>query len=55
MARHGPDIGELLEHLGLSDVTLVGASMGGNAIWAHIDQFGTDRVRAKSSTRRRRC
>jgi non-heme chloroperoxidase len=46
MARHGRDIGELLEHLGLNDATLVGASMGGNAIWAYIDQFGTDRVRA---------
>ena len=46
MARHGRDIGELLEHLGLNDATLVGASMGGNAIWAYIDQFGPDRVKA---------
>jgi non-heme chloroperoxidase len=46
MARHGRDLGELLEHLGLNDATLVGASMGGNAIWAYIDQFGPDRVRA---------
>jgi len=29
MARHGRDIGELLDHLALDDVTLVGASMGG--------------------------
>lgn len=34
MARHGADIGELIEQLGLADVTLVGQSMGGNAIWA---------------------
>jgi non-heme chloroperoxidase len=46
MARHGRDIGELLQHLGLNDATLVGASMGGNAVWAYIDQFGSDRVRA---------
>jgi non-heme chloroperoxidase len=46
MARHGRDIGEFLEHLGLADATLVGASMGGNAIWAYVDQYGSDRVRA---------
>ena len=46
MARHGRDLGELLEHLGVIDATLVGASMGGNAIWAYLDQFGPDRVRA---------
>jgi non-heme chloroperoxidase len=46
MARQGRDIGEFLENLDLNDVTLVGASMGGNAIWAYIDQFGPNRVRA---------
>jgi pimeloyl-ACP methyl ester carboxylesterase len=46
MARHGRDIGELLEHLDLSDATLVGGSMGGNAIWAYLDQYGPDRLRA---------
>jgi non-heme chloroperoxidase len=46
MARHGRDIGELLEHLGLNDATLVGASIGGNAIWAYVDQFGPNRLRA---------
>jgi non-heme chloroperoxidase len=45
MARHGRDIGELLDHLGLADVTLVGASMGGNAIWAYVDQFSSGRLR----------
>ena len=46
MARHGRDIGEFLDHLELTDVTLVGASMGGNAIWAYVDQYGPERVRA---------
>ena len=46
MARHGRDIGEFLEHLGLDEATLVGASMGGNAIWAYVDQYGPDRVTA---------
>jgi pimeloyl-ACP methyl ester carboxylesterase len=46
MARHGRDIGELVEHLNLTDVTLIGASMGGNAIWAYVDQFGPQAVRA---------
>jgi non-heme chloroperoxidase len=44
MARHGRDLGELLEHLDLTDVTLVGASMGGNTIWAYVDQFGSGRL-----------
>jgi pimeloyl-ACP methyl ester carboxylesterase len=41
MARHGRDLGELLAHLGLRDAVLVGASMGGNTIWAYADQYGT--------------
>lgn len=45
MARHGRDIAELLDHLELSEVTMVGASMGGNAIWAYIDQCGAGRLR----------
>ena len=35
MARHGRDLAELLNHLGVNDATLVGASMGGNTIWAY--------------------
>ena len=46
MARHGRDLGELLEHLQLDDVSLVGASMGGNTIWAYVDQFGSARIRS---------
>ena len=45
MARHGRDLAELLDHLELDDVTLVGASMGGNTIWAYVDLHGTARVR----------
>lgn len=40
MARHGRDLGELLGQLQLEDVVLVGASMGGNTIWAYLDQYG---------------
>lgn len=46
MARHGRDLAELLDHLGLDDVTLAGSSMGGNTIWAYVDQLGTDRLAA---------
>lgn len=45
MARHGRDLGELLEHLALEDVLVVGASMGGNTFWSYVDQFGPARVR----------
>ena len=45
MARHGQDLAQLLDHLGLDDVTLVGASMGGNVIWAYVDLHSTARVR----------
>lgn len=45
MARHGRDLGELLEHLALEDALVVGASMGGNSFWAYVDQFGPSRLR----------
>lgn len=41
MDRHGADIGELVEQLGLADATLVGQSMGGNAIWALLASSGS--------------
>ncbi len=44
MARHGRDLGELLEHLDLRDAVVVGASMGGNTLWAYVDQFGPGRL-----------
>ncbi|MEI7056726.1 alpha/beta hydrolase [Nocardioides sp. CCNWLW239] len=46
MARHGRDLGELLEHLDLHDAVVVGASMGGNTLWAYVDQFGPARLAA---------
>ncbi len=46
MARHGRDLGELLAHLDLDDdAVVVGASMGGNTVWAYVDQFGPARLR----------
>lgn len=34
MDRHGGDIGDAIEALGVQDATVVGQSMGGNAVWA---------------------
>lgn len=34
----------LLEHLDLHDAVLVGGSMGGNTIWAHVAAHGTGRL-----------
>ncbi|MRX43593.1 alpha/beta fold hydrolase [Agromyces kandeliae] len=45
MERHGGDIGDLLEALDLTDATLVGQSMGGDAIWALVAGHGTGRIR----------
>lgn len=38
------DIAELIEHLDLRDVTLVGFSMGGGDVSRYIGRHGTDRV-----------
>lgn len=43
LARHGADLHELLEHLGLERAHLVGGSMGASAIWAYLDLFGFGR------------
>ncbi|MFD7025099.1 alpha/beta fold hydrolase [Promicromonospora sukumoe] len=39
-------VGSVLEQLDLRDVTLVGGSMGGNTVWAYVDEHGTDRLRS---------
>jgi non-heme chloroperoxidase len=45
LSRHGKDLGDFLDALGLDDVVLVGGSMGASTIWAYGDLFGFDRVR----------
>jgi pimeloyl-ACP methyl ester carboxylesterase len=40
--RMAQDLRDLLQHFKLSDVTLVGHSMGALTIWEYIRQFGTD-------------
>ncbi|MEV4343155.1 alpha/beta hydrolase [Actinoplanes sp. NPDC049596] len=46
LSRHGADVHELLTTLDLSDVVLVGGSMGGSTIWAYYDLFGPARLKA---------
>lgn len=46
MSRHGMDLHEVIEQLGLTDVVLVGASMGASTIWAYLDLVGEDAVAA---------
>ncbi|MFC4950672.1 alpha/beta fold hydrolase [Pseudonocardia sp. GCM10023141] len=46
MARHGKDLHDALTALDLADVAVVGGSMGAGTIWAYLDLFGTERVRA---------
>lgn len=46
MQRHGADIGNFLDALGLDDVALVGGSMGASASWAYLGRSGGARLRA---------
>lgn len=46
VSRLGKDVGELIEHLELDEVALVGHSLGVSVCLAYFDLFGTDRVRA---------
>ena len=45
MDRHGADVGDAIDALGLEDATLVGQSMGGNAIWALLASGRTAGIR----------
>lgn len=45
MARCAQDVHELMEHLGLEDVTLLGWSMGSSVVMEYYEQFGNDRLK----------
>jgi pimeloyl-ACP methyl ester carboxylesterase len=45
IARLAQDLHELLDHLTLDEVDLLGWSMGASVAWSYIDQHGTGRVR----------
>ncbi|WP_233255718.1 alpha/beta fold hydrolase [Naasia lichenicola] len=40
MARRAADLEQLLVELDLRGAVLVGQSMGGNTVWAHLKDFG---------------
>ena len=44
MQRRGADVNDVLEALDLHDAVLVGQSMGGNTVWAYLDEFGSKRI-----------
>lgn len=44
ISRFAQDVQELLEHLQLGQVTLLGHSMGASVIWAFLDVFGSDQL-----------
>ena len=45
MARYAADLRDLLEHLNLSNVTVVGTSMGCAVIWSYVELFGDERLK----------
>ncbi len=45
MARHGADVGDAIAALALTDATVVGQSMGGNAVWALLTAGGGSGIR----------
>lgn len=46
MARHARDVDEVLRAMELTEVVILGASMGANVIWSLVELFGTQRLRA---------
>jgi pimeloyl-ACP methyl ester carboxylesterase len=45
ISRHGMDLAELMAHLELENVDLVGHSMGAGVVWAYLSLFSDDNVR----------
>ena len=45
LAQHARDLQAFLEQLDLTDVTIVGWSMGALVSWEYVHQFGTEKVR----------
>lgn len=45
IARLAEDLKELLDHLELDDLDVLGWSMGASVLWSYIDLFGTGRLR----------
>lgn len=46
LPQHARDLRVFLERLNLTDVVIVGWSMGSLVSWEYVDQFGTDGIRA---------
>ncbi|WKY46604.1 alpha/beta hydrolase [Eubacteriaceae bacterium ES3] len=44
ISRYAMDIKELLDHLDVSDVTVLGWSMGAAVLWSYLELFGNHRV-----------
>ena len=44
ISRFAMDIRELLDHLGLENVTAVGWSMGASILWSYLELFGSHRI-----------
>ncbi|EKX43330.1 hypothetical protein GUITHDRAFT_42624, partial [Guillardia theta CCMP2712] len=44
VARLAADLRDVMQQLDLSDVTLVGTSMGAAVIWSYIELFGSDKI-----------
>lgn len=44
ISRHGMDLNELIEHLNLDKVIIIGNSMGAAIMWSYLSLFGSSRV-----------
>lgn len=44
ISRHGMDLNELIEHLNLDHVILIGNSMGAGIMWSYLSLFGSNKV-----------